>query len=45
MGDKPTKIMVAKPVSNMNYDDDLDNIAFYGVDPEEDEDLEGDVHQ
>jgi hypothetical protein len=45
MGDKPTKIMVAKPVSNVNYDDDLDNIAFYGVDPEEDEDLEGDVHQ
>ena len=45
MSDKPTKIMVAKPVSNVDYDDDLDNIPFYGIDPEEDEDLEDDVHQ
>jgi hypothetical protein len=45
MNDKPTKIMVAKPVSNVDYDDDLDNIPFYGIDPEEDEDLEDDVHQ
>tara|TARA_R100001463_G_scaffold20940_5_gene50720 strand:+ start:1733 stop:2002 length:270 start_codon:yes stop_codon:yes gene_type:complete len=41
--DKPTKIMVAKPVSSVNYNDDLDNIPFYDVDPE-DEDLEDDVH-
>ena len=45
---KPTKIMKAKPVSNTDYnddldDDDLDNIPFYGIDPE-DEDLEDDVH-
>ena len=45
---KPTKIMRAKPVSNTDYnddldDDDLDNIPFYGIDPE-DEDLEDDVH-
>ena len=45
MNDKPTKIMRAKPVSNVDYDDDLDNIPFYGIDPEEDEDLEDDVHQ
>ena len=49
MGDKPTKIMRAKPVSNVNYnddlDEDLDNIPFYGIDPEDDEDLEDDVHQ
>ena len=48
MNDKPTKIMRAKPVSNVNYnddlDEDLDNIPFYGIDPEEDEDLEDDVH-
>ena len=48
MNDKPTKIMVAKPVSNVDYDDDLeedlDNIPFYDIDPE-DEDLEDDVHQ
>ncbi len=43
MSDKPTKIMVAKPVSSVNYNDDLDNIPFYDVDPE-DEDLEDDVH-
>ena len=46
---KPTKIMKAKPVSNTDYnddldDDDLDNIPFYGIDPEDDEDLEDDVH-
>jgi hypothetical protein len=40
--------MKAKPVSNTDYnddldDDDLDNIPFYGIDPE-DEDLEDDVH-
>lgn len=44
---KPTKIMKAKPVSNTDYnddlDDDLDNIPFYDIDPE-DEDLEDDVH-
>ena len=44
---KPTKIMRAKPVSNTDYnddlDEDLDNIPFYGIDPE-DEDLEDDVH-
>ena len=44
---KPTKIMRAKPVSNVDYnddlDEDLDNIPFYGIDPE-DEDLEDDVH-
>ena len=49
MGDKPTKIMRAKPVSNVNYNDDLeedlDNIPFYDIDPEDDEDLEDDVHQ
>ena len=45
MNDKPTKIMRAKPVSSVNYDDDLDNIPFYGIDPEEDEDLEDDVHR
>ena len=49
MGDKPTKIMRAKPVSNVDYnddlDEDLDNIPFYGIDPEDDEDLEDDVHQ
>ena len=48
MGDKPTKIMRAKPVSSVNYNDDLeedfDNIPFYDIDPE-DEDLEDDVHQ
>ena len=44
MNDKPTKIMVAKPVSNVDYDDDLDSIPFYDIDPE-DEDLEADVHQ
>ena len=47
MNDKPTKIMRAKPVSNVDYnddlDEDLDNIPFYGIDPE-DEDLEDDVH-
>ena len=44
---KPTKIMRAKPVSDTDYnddlDEDLDNIPFYGIDPE-DEDLEDDVH-
>jgi|TARA_X000001382_G_scaffold19577_1_gene11959 hypothetical protein len=44
---KPTKIMKAKPVSNTDYnddlDEDLDNIPFYDIDPE-DEDLEDDVH-
>ena len=49
MNDKPTKIMRAKPVSNVDYnddlDEDLDNIPFYGIDPEDDEDLEDDVHQ
>ena len=49
MNDKPTKIMRAKPVSNVNYNDDLeedlDNIPFYDIDPEDDEDLEDDVHQ
>ncbi len=45
---EPTKIMRAKPVSDTDYnddldDDDLDNIPFYGIDPE-DEDLEDDVH-
>ena len=45
MNDKPTKIMRAKPVSSVNYDDDLDNIPFYGIDPEDDEDLEDDVHR
>jgi hypothetical protein len=43
MSDKPTKIMRAKPVSNVNYNDDLDDIPFYEIDPE-DEDLEADVH-
>ena len=43
MNDKPTKIMRAKPVSNVNYNDDLDDIPFYEIDPE-DEDLEADVH-
>ena len=46
---KPTKIMRAKPVSNVDYnddlDEDLDNIPFYGIDPEDDDDLEDDVHQ
>ena len=41
---KPTKIMKAKPVSNTDYNDDLDNIPFYEIDPE-DEDLEDDVHR
>ena len=41
---KPTKIMKAKPVSNTDYNDDLDNIPFYDIDPE-DEDLEDDVHR
>ena len=45
---KPTKIMRAKPVSDTDYnddlDEDLDNIPFYGIDPEDDEDLEDDVH-
>ena len=49
MNDKPTKIMRAKPVSSVNYNDDLeedlDNIPFYDIDPEDDEDLEDDVHQ
>ena len=49
MNDKPTKIMRAKPVSNVNYNDDLeedlDHIPFYDIDPEDDEDLEDDVHQ
>ena len=49
MSDKPTKIMRAKPVSSVNYnddlDEDLDNIPFYGIDPEDDDDLEDDVHQ
>ena len=49
MNNKPTKIMVAKPVSNVDYNDDLeedlDNIPFYDIDPEDDEDLEDDVHQ
>ena len=49
MSDKPTKIMRAKPVSNVNYNDDLeedlDNIPFYDIDPEDDDDLEDDVHQ
>ena len=49
MNDKPTKIMRAKPVSSVNYNDDLegdlDNIPFYDIDPEDDEDLEADVHQ
>ena len=44
---KPTKIMRAKPVSDTDYnddlDEDLDNIPFYDIDPE-DEDLEDDVH-
>jgi len=44
---KPTKIMKAKPVSNTDYnddlDEDLDNIPFYDIAPE-DEDLEDDVH-
>ena len=45
---KPTKIMRAKPVSNTDYnddleDEDLDNIPFYDIDPE-DEDLVDDVH-
>ena len=44
---KPTKIMKAKPVSDTDYnddlDEDLDNIPFYDIDPE-DEDLEDDVH-
>ena len=48
MNDKPTKIMIAKPVSSVDYNDDLeedfDNIPFYDSDPE-DEDLEDDVHQ
>ena len=44
MNDKPTKIMRAKPVSNVDYYMiDLDNIPFYF--PEDDEDLEDDVHQ
>ena len=45
---KPTKIMKAKPVSDTDYnddlDEDLDNIPFYDIAPE-DEDLEDDVHQ
>ena len=49
MNDKPTKIMRAKPVSSVNYNDDLeedlDNIPFYDIDPEDDDDLEDDVHQ
>ena len=49
MNDKPTKIMVAKAVSSVDYNDDLeedlDNIPFYDIDPEDDEDLEDDVHQ
>ena len=49
MNDKPTKIMIAKPVSSVDYNDDLeedfDNIPFYDIDPEDDEDLEDDVHQ
>jgi hypothetical protein len=40
---KPTKIMVAKGFGDVDYDADLDDIEYYGIDPE-DEDLEDDVH-
>ena len=47
MNNKPTKIMVAKGFGDVDYnadlDEDLDNIPFYDIDPE-DEDLEDDVH-
>ena len=40
---KPTKIMVAKGFGDVDYNADLDDIEYYGIDPE-DEDLEDDVH-
>ena len=41
---KPTKIMVAKGFGDVDYNADLDDIEYYGIDPEDDEDLEDDVH-
>ena len=41
---KPTKIMVAKGFGDIDYNADLDDIEYYGIDPEDDEDLEDDVH-
>jgi len=40
---KPAKILVAKGFGDVDYNADLDDIEYYGVDPE-DEDLEADVH-
>ena len=42
---KPTKIMVAKGFGDVDYNADLDDIEYYGIDPEDEEDLEDDVHQ
>ena len=42
---KPTKIMVAKGFGDIDYNADLDDIEYYGIDPEDEEDLEDDVHQ
>ena len=41
---KPTKIMVAKGFGDVDYNADLDDIEYYGIDPEDDDDLEDDVH-
>ena len=45
MNNKPTKIMVAKGFGDDDYNADLDDIEYYGIDPEDEEDLEDDVHQ
>jgi hypothetical protein len=45
MNNKPTKIMVAKGFGDVDYNADLDDIEYYGIDPEDDDDLEDDVHQ
>ena len=44
MNNKPTKIMVAKGFGDVDYNADLDDIEYYGIDPEDDDDLEDDVH-
>ena len=45
MNNKPTKIMVAKGFGDVDYNADLDDIEYYGIDPEDDDDIEDDVHQ
>ena len=45
MNNKPTNIMVAKGFGDVDYNADLDDIEYYGIDPEDDDDLEDDVHQ